>query len=304
MGSDLAEHTFGSDIAGAESNVARYGAALGFRSGWISRLGRDMAGSLVHGVIADSGVDTSAVQFSESAPTGVMLRDSAEHQHRVQYYRRGSAASFMNPETVPVEACLNTRMLHLTGITPALSQGCLELVRALLSTPSDALKSFDVNWRPALWPDGPPTELFAELGNLADVVLVGRDEAEEIWGVADPAALRSVFDRTGLVVVKDEANGAYAYSREGQCFEPSLRGPVVVPRGAGDAFAAGLLCGILRHPDQLNRCLRLGHIVAMSSIGCATDVGELPAPEAIEEMLDADAVQWQQISYPHPPHGA
>ena len=297
---DAVTDAFAWDVCGAESNVAQYCAALGLNSGWVSRLGTGMAGSLVHDAVAGSGVDTSLVEFCEEAPTGLMLRDSPERNQRVQYYRSGSAASLMSPEAVSVEACLNARAVHLTGITPALSDGCRRLVETLLSKPSDALRSLDLNWRPALWPDGPPRELFLEIANLADIVFVGLDEAEAVWGFSSPAQVRSALPQPRIVVVKDGAVGVHTYADDAALFEPALRGPVVGLRGAGDAFAAGFLCGVLAHPENLQRCQRLGHVVAMSAATSELDVGPLPSREAIDAMLTLDACQWREVVYPDP----
>ena len=286
------------DACGAESNVARYCAALGHRSGWASRLGDDLAGRLVHREIAGDGVDTSLVEFCREAPTGLMLRDSPEHGQRVQYYRRGSAASLMSPETVPTRDCLNARIVHLTGISLALSEGCRDLIRTLLSAPGRALRSFDVNWRPALWPAGPPRELLAAMANLADVVFVGLDEASAIWGVDDPGSVRALLERPGIVVVKDAGAGVHTYAGQSEHFEPALKGRVVGLRGAGDAFAAGFLSGMLDEPGDLQRCSRLGHVVAMSAISGENDVGPLPDAELVDAMLAADSEAWRSLTYP------
>ena len=301
---DAAAGAFAWDVCGAESNVARYCAALGLNSGWVSRLGTGMAGSLVHDAVAGGGVDTSLVELCEDAPTGLMLRDSPERNQRVQYYRRGSAASLMSPEVVSVEACLDARVVHLTGITPALSEGCRRLVTAVLSEPSDALRSFDLNWRPALWPEGPPSESFLEIANLADIVFVGLDEASAVWGMSDPAEIRSAVAQPRMLVVKDGASGVHTFANGVAHFEPSLRGPIVGLRGAGDAFAAGFLYGVLSHPENLQRCQRLGHVVAMSAVTSELDVGPLPDRAVIDAMLALDDLGWRSLTYPNPPHQA
>ncbi|MCE2512206.1 MAG: sugar kinase [Acidimicrobiia bacterium] len=295
---DPAADNFAWDVCGAESNVALYCAALRLSSAWVSRLDAGMAGSLVHDAVAAGGVDTSLVELCEDAPTGLMLRDTPERNQRVQYYRRDSAASLMSPETVPIETCLDARAVHLTGITLALSDGCRDLVRALLSEPASALRSFDVNWRPALWPDGPPGELFEEAANLADIVFVGLDEAAAVWGFSEPSQVRSALPRPRIVVVKDGAVGVHTFTPDGEHFEPALRGPIAGPRGAGDAFAAGFLCGYLTHPTDLQRCQRLGHVVAMSAMTSELDVGPLPDASAIDAMLEVDPQEWSELVYP------
>ncbi len=323
---DTPANAFAWDVCGAESNVAFYCAALGLKSAWVSRLDTGMAGSLVLEAIAGSGVDTSLVELCDDAPTGLMLRDSPQQGQRVQYYRQGSAASLMSPETMPVKACLDARVLHLTGITLALSPGCRELVMALLSEPSDALRSFDINWRAALWPQGPPGDLFAEAGNRAGIVFVGLDEAEAVWGFTQPSQVRALLSEPSAVVVKDGGIGVHVFTDSDVHFEPALRGSIVGPRGAGDAFAAGFLAGwltgglasgsvdvlsgglasdtcdlsALSRSDSIKRCARLGHVVAMSAMVSQRDVGPLPEADVIEDMLDADASTWANLVYPSP----
>lgn len=288
---------FSWDVGGAESNVIRTLAALGLRSSWVSRLGADLAGSLVHDVIASSGADTSKVEFVADAPTGLMLKESTASSRRVQYYRAGSAASSMATGSTPFGHCLSGQVLHLSGITLSLSEECRRLVIDLLAEPGAALRSFDVNWRPALWPAATPSELFANAANRADVVFVGIDEAKALWGASDPTQIRAVVDQPGRVVVKDGPNGTYSFVGDEPAFEAALSGTIVDPLGAGDAFAAGYLTGLLTAPADERRSLRLGHIMAMAAIASEHDVGNpLPWP-VINRMLGASADEWRSLVY-------
>ncbi|MEJ7798986.1 MAG: sugar kinase [Ilumatobacter sp.] len=292
---------FSWDVGGAESNVARNCAALGLRTSWVSRLGAGIAGSLVHDVIAGSGVDTSGVTFSEDAPTGLMMKAAPDVRPRVQYYRRSSAASQMSTATVDFDRCLDTTILHLTGITLALSESCRELVLALLDAPSSALRSFDLNWRPALWPTPMPGEFLSSVANQADIVFVGLDEAEAVWGLSSPADVRAALDRPRCLVVKDGANGVHTFQDDAVHFEPALHGNVVDPIGAGDAFAAGFLYGRVKHPADIRRCQRLGHIVAMSAVSSPNDVGSPPEWPTIDRLLDMAEQDWATFVYPSEP---
>lgn len=289
---------FSWDIGGAESNVLRNCAALGLRTSWVSRLGTGIAGSLVHDVIAASGVDTSGVTFSDDSPTGLMLKGSPEMEPRVQYYRRFSAASQMSPRSVDLAQCLDTAVLHLTGITLALSKSCSELVLALLDAPASALRSFDLNWRPALWAAPIPGEFLADVANRADIVFVGLDEAEAVWGLSNPTDVRATLDRPRCLVIKNGAEGVHTLVDDTVHFEPALHGTVVDPMGAGDAFAAGFLYGLVNHPDDVQRCQRLGHIVAMSAISSPNDVGHPPEWPTIDRLLDMTERDWATFVYP------
>jgi 2-dehydro-3-deoxygluconokinase len=144
----------------------------------------------------------------------------------------------MSPASVDMSQCLDTRVLHLTGITLALSESCSELVISLLDAPSSALRSFDLNWRPALWPSPIPGKFLADVANRADIVFVGLDEAEAVWGLSTPTDVRATLDRPRYLVVKDGAKGVHTFVDDTVHFEPALSGTVIDPMGAGDALAA------------------------------------------------------------------
>lgn len=288
---------FSWDVGGAESNVIRTLAALGLRGSWVSRLGADLAGSLVHDVIAGSGADTSLVEFVSDAPTGLMLKEGTASARRVQYYRSGSAASSMTSGSISLRRCLGARVLHVSGITLSLSAECRKLVMQLMTEPGPAVRSFDINWRPALWPSATPGELFADAANNADVVFVGIDEAEALWGAGDPAEIRAVLNQPGRVVVKDGSDGTYSFVGDELAFESALLGSVVDPMGAGDAFAAGYLAGLLAPTPDERRSLRLGHIMAMAAIAGEHDVGIPPSWSVINRMLGASADEWRSLVY-------
>lgn len=293
---------FAWDVGGAESNVIRTLASLGLRSSWVSRLGTDLAGSLVHDVIAESGADTSLVEFVPDAPTGLMLKGGDASARRVQYYRAGSAASSMTLGSETLAHCLKARVLHVSGITLSLSAECRDLVMALMTEPGPALRSFDVNWRPAMWPSVNPGELFADAATHADVAFVGVDEAEALWGARDPARIRSVLNQPGRVVIKDGPDGTYSFVGDELvgdelAFESALLGTIVDPMGAGDAFAAGYLAGLLAPTPDERRSLRLGHIMAMAAIASEHDVGIPPPWPVINRMLAASADEWRSLVY-------
>lgn len=130
-------------IGGAESNVACALAAAGHRVRWVGRVGRDGFGDHLVDTIGGHGVDVTAVGRDPHRPTGVYFRtdeDRATDAHEVVYYRAGSAASAMSPATVPYDAVAGARILHVTGITAALSADCLALLREL-TAPAPAARS-------------------------------------------------------------------------------------------------------------------------------------------------------------------
>ncbi|WP_372497832.1 sugar kinase, partial [Streptomyces clavuligerus] len=211
--------SFDRAIGGAESNVACALAAAGHRTRWVGRVGTDGFGDHLIHAIAGYGVDTSAVGRDPERPTGIYFRtatDRATDAHEVVYYRRGSAASAMSPDTVPAAAVTGARVLHLSGITPALSDDCLALMRRLTARgPGRPLVSFDVNHRPGLWRDPAGARVLLDLARGADLVFVGEDEAADAWGLEGPAAIRAALPEPAAVVVKQGALGATEFARPG-----------------------------------------------------------------------------------------
>nr|WP_255356843.1 sugar kinase [Kibdelosporangium sp. MJ126-NF4]CEL17855.1 2-dehydro-3-deoxygluconate kinase [Kibdelosporangium sp. MJ126-NF4]CTQ90921.1 2-dehydro-3-deoxygluconate kinase (EC 2.7.1.45) [Kibdelosporangium sp. MJ126-NF4] len=277
-------------VGGAESNVACNLAMLGLRSKWVSAVGQDAFGQAVVSAVESCGVDVSQVLVDSVRPTGLYVKESNAGGSPVRYYRRGSAASGMDLSLLD-QLDLNVRVLHLTGITAALSDSCLELVRALFAVPRTTFRlSFDLNWRPRLWSDRDPSVL-RELANAADIVLVGDDEALAVWGTSDPAEIRRIVPDPATLVVKHGSRGATLIEGDTRLFQPALRVDVVEPVGAGDAFAAGFLAATLAG-DPPARRLRSGHLQAATTLRTHDDVGTPLPSELVTSLLNADADEW------------
>jgi 2-dehydro-3-deoxygluconokinase len=282
-------------VAGAESNVAAFAAALGIRSAWISRVGDDQFGRHLLQELAGRGVDVCHVERDPRRPTGVAFKELSPDGTQVRYFRRGSAASAMGEGTERVVRSLEPRIVHVTGITAALSDSCQAMVRRLVAArATGSTVSFDVNWRPPLWSDRDPGVLLT-VARASDIVFVGLDEAQALWRVTDVRAARRLLPEPRVLVVKQGAAGATAFQGDEEVFVPSLDVDVVEPVGAGDALAAGFLVGLLRGLP-VKKALRLGTIVAGSALRVTGDVGPLPAMALIEPLLDASDRAWRNAT--------
>ncbi|MFF8862587.1 sugar kinase [Streptomyces sp. NPDC015139] len=323
--------SFERGIGGAESNVACVLAAAGHPARWVSRVGADGFGEHLVERIAGYGVDVGAVRRDAHRPTGVYFRtaaDRATDAHEVAYYRAGSAASAMAVGNVDPAAVRAARVLHLSGITAALSHDCLELTRELTARrPGRPLVSFDVNHRPALWPDADGPRVLLELARGADLVFVGDDEAEHAWGITGgPEAIREALPEPAVLVVKQGAHGATAFAREEggaepgpppsgfaredrdagprpplpappglePVFEPALHVDVVATTGAGDAFAAGFLSGTLRGLPLRTR-LRYGHLFAAAALTTPGDLAAPPSRRHADRLAAVDPGAWGRL---------
>ncbi|WP_329125892.1 sugar kinase [Streptomyces sp. NBC_01465] len=287
-------------IAGAESNVAVYLADHGVPVRWVSALGDDPFGRRIRAEVAAFGVDITGVRTDPHRPTGLLVKNPGPEGTRVHYYRKGSAASALGPDLLDDEAVRTAGLVHLSGITPALSPDCLALVTALLR-PAPAARpcpvSLDVNYRPALWSDAETAAaVLHDLANRADITFVGLDEAQALWGsdLSDASDVRSLLPGPRILVVKDGGREATAFVGRGVHTEPAPKVDVVEPVGAGDAFAAGFLAGLIRGEEPV-RALRLGHLTAGAALRVTGDHGPLPDADRIVELLDAPTAQWAQV---------
>jgi 2-dehydro-3-deoxygluconokinase len=257
------------DAGGAESNVAAHVAALGHRAAWFSRLGDDALGRRVAAQLARRGVDVSTVVSDPVHPTGLYVKDPG---HGVRYYRAGSAASHLTPADAEAVDLTGVRILHLSGITAAISASAAAFLSCLIDRARDAgvLVSFDVNHRLALWDPVTAAGALAALARRADLVFTGRDEAESLWGTALAADVRGFFAEVPELVVKDGAVGATSYQAGQERFEPALVVDVVDVVGAGDAFAGGYLAALLEGASPAER-LRAGHRRAALTLQTTAD---------------------------------
>lgn len=266
-------------IGGAEANVAMGLAGVGRSSAWAGTLGADPLGDGIVAQLAAAGVDTSLVARRTDAPTGVYFKDPTPGGTRPYYYRAGSAASRVDRATAR-ELALHAqpRVVHLSGITSLISASAAQFVEAVVIDRAfgDAIVSFDINYRAALANAETPAAL-AQLARQADIVFVGRDEAEVLWGTPRADDIRAHLGARGVLIVKDADREAVSFSENGRVVVPANPVEVVEPTGAGDAFAAGWLDAWLDSspPDA---CLAAGHRLAARALTTRHDV---PLPEEL-----------------------
>ncbi|MFB7332067.1 sugar kinase [Streptomyces adustus] len=309
--------SFDRAIGGAESNVVCALAAAGHSARWVGRVGADGFGDHLVEAIGSHGVDVTSVRRDPARPTGVYFRtaqDRATDAHEVAYYRAGSAASAMSAHNVDLRAVRAARVLHLTGITAALSGDCRGLLRELTARRPAAdpgpLVSFDVNHRPVLWRDADGPRVLRELAQDADIVFVGEDEARELWGLEGPEAVRAAFPGPAVLVVKQGDRGATAFAEDAGApgdgndrertgrgaglFVPAPRVDVVAAVGAGDAFAAGFLSATLRALPVRDR-LRHGHLMAAAALTAPGDLAVPPTRDHADRLAAFDDTGWGRL---------
>lgn len=248
--------TFHRSLAGAEWNTAIALASAGIRTAVVSRVGDDGFGRFLTAELRRHEVDDSAVDVDAEAPTGLYVKELSPRPDgsvdgTMHYYRSGSAAAALSPATLesPAASVLlaQAALVHTSGITPALSASARAAQDALFDAPRDSrLLSFDVNWRPALW-RGRQDEgraVISDYVRRADIAFCTRPDAESVFGTAEPDRLRELFPEPRYLLATSP-DGAVAFDGAERTDSRSLDVPVVESIGAGDAFAAGFLAGVL-----------------------------------------------------------
>ncbi|WP_370615381.1 sugar kinase [Mumia sp. Pv 4-285] len=272
-------------VAGAESNVAIGLARLGHACRWVGAVGPDQIGELVVRTLTAEGVDVSCVR-RRPEPTGIVVfEERLGGLTRVDYHRRHSAGSMVSVEDVTAAFADDApQIVHLTGLTMALSPAAADAVRAAARQARDhgALVSLDVNHRSRLWSAEDARSALATLAGLADVVIASEDELPLVAtaeSLADQAA-QLLEHGARTVVVKHGAEGATSYSTDGVMHSPARRVSVVDTVGAGDAFVAGYLSGVLDGLSETARLLRANTVGAFA-VGSRGDWEGLPTREEL-----------------------
>lgn len=270
-------------VAGSESNVAIGVARLGHHPAWVGAVGNDEPGRLILRTLRAEGVDTTFARLSDTSFTGFIAFDQPAHDiTRVSYHRRGSAGSELT--VADCERALTEvrpRLLHVTGITPALSDDARAATAYVVQAAreSGVGVSLDVNYRGRLWSRDQAAACLRQLLPHVGTVFASEDELDLLTDAdeAVPALLEAGVDE---VVVTAGGAGAWAYSAKESTHRPALPVTVVDSIGAGDAFVAGYLSATLDGADvegRLDRAVACGAFC----VGALGDWEALPTREEL-----------------------
>jgi 2-dehydro-3-deoxygluconokinase len=236
-------------LAGAESNVAIGLSRLGHGVAWAGRVGDDSFGRLVLRQLRAEGVDTRYAVVDGERPTGLMfVEQRTADLVSVEYRRAGSAGSAVHKDDLADALEAGARVLHVTGITPALSEAAADAVAWAVETASAAgvFVSLDVNFRSRLWNRERAREVLTPLAACAALVVASDDELDLVAGGDEDEAVATLLaGGVQQVAVKRGHLGASVHTATGRVDIPAVAVTAIDPIGAGDAFTAGFLSGVL-----------------------------------------------------------
>jgi len=284
---------FEKHAAGAEANFAIGMTRLGFKAGIITRVRDDEFGKYIISLLRGEGVDVSKIRTENDAPNGVYFIQRnfpIPGKSSVLYYRKGSAASKMSINDVDADYIKNAKLLHLTGITPALSSSCKEACFEALRIASEAgvTVSVDTNIRLSLWSKQEARTTLLPMIKKANIVLTEPQDAEILFGTRNLDDVAQKVLRIGpeTVVIKLGDEGATAYKKGRSARKPAFKVPIEDVIGAGDAFAAGFISSLL-HGLDLEGALEVGNAAGALVVTVRGDFENMPSTDDVKKFLAA-----------------
>ena len=258
---------FGGDTSNAIIAAARSGA----KTGYVTRLGDDTFGRSFLDLWKKEGVDCSQVVIDTAAHTGIYFVTHSAAGHEFSYLRSGSAASRMTPADLPETYLPNTRALHVSGISQAISASAADAVfRAIdIARGAGALVSYDTNLRLKLWPLERARAITHEAMRRADIALPGLDDAAQLTGLSDPDKIADFYLRLGakIVALTLGREGSLIATPERRARVPSITVNAVDATGAGDTFDGAFLAEYLATGDAFRAGRYANAAAALSTQG-------------------------------------
>lgn len=264
--------------AGAEANAVTLLARLERRTCWFGALPKNPLGRLSANALRVAGVDTSGVSWAESGRMGTYYVEFSEPPRGIQvtYDRAHSCATQLGLNDIDWDQLLDTRLLHLTGITPALSPSCREIILEAVRRAKErgVPISFDINYRQKLWSEAAAAGTLSPLIKNVDLLFCSHADARRLFHCAGSTqeVARGMLELSGAryVIVTFSEQGALLWNGRDWIHEAARSTRIIDRLGAGDALAAGVIHGWL--DDEVSTGLRYG--VTLSALAL-TQMGDM-----------------------------
>ena len=280
---------FGGDTSNAAVAAARQGAAVAY----CTRVGDDHFGARFLELWRREGIDVRHVTRDPEAATGIYFISHDERGHHFSYYRAGSAASRMRPSDVPRGAIEGARVLHVSGISQAISSSACDAVFEAIDVArsSGSLVSYDPNVRPKLWPSARARAVALESVCHADLCLPSLEDATLLFGERTPDAHVDALLGAGarLVALKLGRDGVLVATVDERHHVAGFAVDSVDATGAGDTFDGSFLAERLRGADLVTAARYANAAAALSTLAYGA-VDPIPRREQVERFLAGERV--------------
>jgi 2-dehydro-3-deoxygluconokinase len=275
-------------FGGDTSNCAIAAARLGARTAYVSRLGDDALGRAFLQLWRREGVDASGVAIDPDAATGVYFVSHGATGHEFSYLRAGSAASRMRPADLPFEVIRASSVLHLSGISQAISPSACDACFAAMEAARGAgvKVSYDTNLRLKLWPLPRARAVIRASLALTDWALPSLDDAKLLFQCDEPDAIVEACHAAGAPVVVLRCGSAGCVVSDGSRREriDGHRVAAVDATGAGDCFDGAFAARIVAGDDAFASARYANAAAALATMGYGA-VAPLPRHRDVVALL-------------------
>jgi 2-dehydro-3-deoxygluconokinase len=282
------ERLFLPGFGGDSSNAAIAAARQGAKVGYFTAVGDDAFGQDFRKLWDREAVDRSTVIVRPGERTGIYFISYGPDGHLFSYYRAGSAAAQVTPTELPLAKIAAARVLHLSGISQAISTSCADAGFAAIrhAKANGTIVSYDTNLRLRLWPLDRAGAVIQAAAALADIVRPSIDDARQLTGLEEPDAIADLYLAFGCKIV------ALTLGPEGTLVATAGRREMVPGRpveavdatGAGDTFTGAFLAEWLVHGDPVRAAAYANAAAALKTLGRGA-VAPMPRREAVEDFL-------------------
>lgn len=285
---DKNNNIYAKGFGGDTSNTAIAAARQGLNVGYISAVGEDEFGKDLLGLWQQETVDCRYVRRHPNAPTGLYFIHHDDHGHRFSYRRKDSAASLMQVNDLPLDAIADAKMLHVSGISQAISDNACEAVFAAIAHAKahQTLVTYDTNLRLALWDLDKARQIIHQTIAQVDCLLPSYDDVVVLTKLKTPEKIIDYYLELGAknILLKLGRDGVLVANREKRQRLDAYSVDAVDATGAGDTFAGAFLAAFNESQNIFSAAHYANAAAALSTTAFGA-VASIPYRNHVEALM-------------------
>lgn len=282
---------------GAPCNVLSILSKLGYKTGFIGKVGNDGFGKLLKGVLKNEGISTDGLVLSDEYNTTAAFVHLDENGERsFSFYRNIGADEMLTEDEINVEMIKNSKILHFGTLSMTKDPVKSATKKAIdIAKENGVLISFDPNYRPALWKDEESVKEAIHYGlSKCDILKISDNELEFITNINDVneaiIEIKNKYNIKLILVTLGEKGSMYWYNN---CigYRSGFKGDVVDTTGAGDTFHGALLSKIVDKDisnieiDYLDSALDFANAAGSIIVSRKGSLKSMPTLDEINDVL-------------------
>lgn len=275
-------------FGGDTSNFLMAAARQGVSTAYFTKIGQDTFGNSFMKLWESENVDTSYIKRMKTAHTGLYFITYTEKGHEFSYFRAGSAASTMTPEEVPEDLIASSRLLHISGISQAISNSACDAVfeAVKLAKKHNVIVTYDPNVRLKLWSWDRAKAIINATVPYSDIFMPSLEDAETLTGMSGSDKITDYYHSLGvsIVVLKLGKNGVMVSDGKQKKIIPGYVVETVDQTGAGDTFDGAFCARYVKGATPFEAAQYANAAAALSTKGYGA-VTPIPREKEVEDFL-------------------